>query len=251
MAAQPLGNTRVLDRSLAGRRSGTWSASVAVKNGLHWGKCGEILVFLDEERGRYAALGPEAAALWEKLFGPSSSRGAGQEGWAGSDLCADDFDLLREARDLGWLVEGAAPEVSRPSTRPPKRHFLLMRAFWLLLRMQRLVGRCGLRHAYSAARSYTREIRPSGPPKGVPLDLLLRRFRHADRWVSSSLGAEDCLPRSLALFAFLRSGGLAVTHHVGVAQFPFRAHAWVELDGAPLLEREGRTAAFVEIARLA
>lgn len=226
------------------------ASPIAVASGLHWGKCGEVLVFLDERRGRYSALAPESAVLWEDLFGSSSAHNGGASGRAASRLSADERDLLREAWDLGWLVEGEPAQPSYPPARSPRRHFLLMHAFRLLASMHRLVGRGGLGQAYSAARRSARETRLPDRGAALPLDDLLRRFRQADRWVSSSLGAEDCLPRSLALFAFLRSSGLAASHHVGVAQHPFRAHAWVEFNGTALLEREGRTDAFVEIARL-
>lgn len=226
------------------------ASPISVVSGLHWGKCGEVLVFLDERRGRYSALAPESAVLWEDLFGSSSAENGGAIARAASCLSADERDLLREAWELGWLVDGEAAEPNQTPARSPRRRFLLLHAFRLLARMHRLLARGGLHRAYAAARRTARETPLADRAAALPVDFLLKRFRQADRWVSSSLGAEDCLPRSLALFAFLRSSGLAASHHVGVAQHPFRAHAWVELDGEPLLEREGRTEGFVEIARL-
>jgi Transglutaminase-like superfamily len=45
---------------------------------------------------------------------------------------------------------------------------------------------------------------------------------------------KDCLPRSLALFYLLRSRGVPAVIHIGVAKYPFQAHAWVEVEGRPV-----------------
>jgi hypothetical protein len=46
-----------------------------------------------------------------------------------------------------------------------------------------------------------------------------------------------CLEQSLALCYLLRRSGLAAELRVGVQPRPFQAHAWVEVDGAPVAER--------------
>jgi hypothetical protein len=53
-------------------------------------------------------------------------------------------------------------------------------------------------------------------------------FLNAERFIISRWGMEDCLPRSLALFVFLRAMGFRVRHCIGIQCFPFAAHAWVE-----------------------
>ena len=116
--------------------------------------------------------------------------------------------------------------------------------------MHRLLSRQGLKAAYRLARRVSWESAPGDDGEGPPVEPLLRRFLTADRWVTSSLGAEDCLPRSLALFTYLRGCGVRASHHVGVAQYPFRAHAWVEFEGEPLLDRAERVAEFAKIAEL-
>ncbi|KAF1695320.1 lasso peptide biosynthesis B2 protein [Pseudoxanthomonas koreensis] len=53
-----------------------------------------------------------------------------------------------------------------------------------------------------------------------------------------SLGEAACLRRALLLYGWLRRRGLRPVLQLGVpahADGPFRAHAWVELEGAPLL----------------
>ena len=49
-------------------------------------------------------------------------------------------------------------------------------------------------------------------------------------------GRAVCLEQSLALYALLRRRGVPADLRVGVQVYPFHAHAWVELDGAPLNE---------------
>jgi hypothetical protein len=44
----------------------------------------------------------------------------------------------------------------------------------------------------------------------------------------------QCLEQSLLTLALLRRAGVDARLRFGVLQFPFRAHAWVEVDGAPI-----------------
>lgn len=46
----------------------------------------------------------------------------------------------------------------------------------------------------------------------------------------------DCLPKSMTLYALLRSQDVPVEFVIGVAKYPFSAHAWVEHHGEPLDE---------------
>jgi hypothetical protein len=51
-------------------------------------------------------------------------------------------------------------------------------------------------------------------------------------------GRVACLELSLAFVLFALTKGLSVTWCVGVAVDPFRAHAWVEIDGKPFRETD-------------
>jgi hypothetical protein len=48
----------------------------------------------------------------------------------------------------------------------------------------------------------------------------------------------DCLPRALAAFVVLRQSGLPAALRVGARKFPFAAHAWVEVDGESVTDRD-------------
>lgn len=52
------------------------------------------------------------------------------------------------------------------------------------------------------------------------------------------LGRLACIELSLAFVLFALTKGLSATWCVGVANEPFRAHAWVEIDGKPFRESE-------------
>lgn len=58
-------------------------------------------------------------------------------------------------------------------------------------------------------------------------------------------GRAICLEQSVAGYLLLRRWGHDVALRVGVQPYPFRAHAWVELDGRPLLENDDELVKFV------
>ena len=58
-------------------------------------------------------------------------------------------------------------------------------------------------------------------------------------------GRAICLEQSVALYLLLRRWGHPAVLRVGVQPYPFLAHAWIELDGAPLLENDDEMVKFV------
>lgn len=63
-------------------------------------------------------------------------------------------------------------------------------------------------------------------------------FRWAETLMPHAKGDLDCLPRATGLFAYLRATGYDPVFIIGVKQYPFTAHAWVELDHSPVLEAD-------------
>ncbi|MGH3903460.1 MAG: lasso peptide biosynthesis B2 protein [Pseudonocardiaceae bacterium] len=57
--------------------------------------------------------------------------------------------------------------------------------------------------------------------------------------VSVRCAGRNCLQRSLAAVVFCRMQGVWPTWCTGVRTEPFRAHAWVEVDGVPIGETFG------------
>ena len=78
-------------------------------------------------------------------------------------------------------------------------------------------------------------------------------FRLAEGVLPSPEGDVDCLPRALGMFAFLRHAARSPEFVIGIKRFPFTAHAWVELDGAHVLENSRereRISTFRQILRV-
>jgi len=58
-----------------------------------------------------------------------------------------------------------------------------------------------------------------------------------------------CLQRSTVLARLLRRAGIAAEVVIGVQQFPFKSHAWVEVDRIPANERRRVGEAYMQIDR--
>jgi hypothetical protein len=70
----------------------------------------------------------------------------------------------------------------------------------------------------------------------LPLSKALKGFTLAENLFIGRRAPSDCLVRSLSLYRYLRSVNIPVQHVIGVRRFPFAAHAWVEYEGAPVLD---------------
>jgi hypothetical protein len=68
-------------------------------------------------------------------------------------------------------------------------------------------------------------------------------YRKLMRW------GQDCLVHSLTVADLLRRRGFDADICFGIKTPPFYAHAWVELEGAAVLEPLDRIAAYTVIAR--
>lgn len=78
------------------------------------------------------------------------------------------------------------------------------------------------------------------PQEQLHLQAALKAFRFAENFYISPRAPDDCLPRSLALFRFLRRMGIPAEHCLGFERFASGAHAWVECDGNVLLDEDRR-----------
>ena len=58
-------------------------------------------------------------------------------------------------------------------------------------------------------------------------------------------GRAVCLEQSLAIYLLLRRRGVPAELRLGVTPSPFQAHAWVEVDGAPVNEDPETVARFL------
>ena len=58
-------------------------------------------------------------------------------------------------------------------------------------------------------------------------------------------GRAICLEQSVACYVLLRRYGHPADLRVGVQPYPFRAHAWVDVDGRPVLDNEDELVKFL------
>jgi hypothetical protein len=78
---------------------------------------------------------------------------------------------------------------------------------------------------------------PVGVKRHASPEDLARACERAGRYIPGA----TCLAQSAALTRLLRRTGVAADVRIGVATDPgFAAHAWVEIDGAPLTRAPGR-----------
>ncbi len=108
-----------------------------------------------------------------------------------------------------------------------------------------------LKHrGFHAAYEWARGHRNHASAGAADLAAARRSFKRAEHVLPPRLGLNDCLPRSLALYAFLAGAGIGVTHRIGVKRYPFGAHAWVEHEAKPVVASEASVAPFKIIASL-
>ncbi|MEM9433948.1 MAG: lasso peptide biosynthesis B2 protein [Pseudomonadota bacterium] len=205
--------TKIL-AEVPGRRAINQSPRLADHVG--WCVIDSIVFVLDAARSRYLSMDRATSEAWCHW----------QQGGEISQ------SLESKLSEIGWLGEPSVPErLARPVPflRPP-----IVFSILCLLRARGVVRSVPISQAVAWARQHRR------PPAERAPDLakLLSVFRTAEGVFPSKLGDEDCLPRSLALYAYLLRYGVNAEHHIGVKRFPFEAHAWVSCDDALILEDE-------------
>lgn len=188
---------------------------------IRWVDIEGRIFIIDLRRGEYFGLDKAHANAWRALtILTDHDRDIGS---------ANRNHLLAAARARGWL----APE--------DNKHFHCSRRRKVSLLARLLPFVCALVflvRAYVSMRVFgfekTYNWANSGAYYGTratsdsQLESAKAIFLNAERFIISRRGMEDCLPRSLALFVFLRAMGFKVRHCIGIQCFPFAAHAWVE-----------------------
>lgn len=203
-----------------------------------------LVVILDLRDGEYLLLDRSDAALWTKLIDGSAS--ADERACSGRIDAEQDF--LEACRQSGLIVPAATVVVdSEALPSAPARPANAFQAWRCLLSAHRRIRRMEFAGLYAQCRTIA-----ATRHHGWISDLqhAVRCFRRAENFAPSRKGQKDCLPRSLALFGYLRSAGFRVEHVIGVRAYPFAAHAWVELNGRPVLDQDAYLEQFTVIARL-
>jgi Transglutaminase-like superfamily len=202
-------------------------------------------VVLDLRSGEFLLFDEVASSFWGVLLEPGVSNQDRQQSLMAqfdadpAQLTAD-FNAFRlDCLAKGLLVDTLPPP---PLTNPSPRariHFPVWSAWRSLLTVASSLRRSGFALTYAAAHAVIVE-HPSQPTPGQDLARAERAFAAAENFFVLRSAPNDCLPRSLALFSFLRAMGLSATHWIGIDRYSLSAHAWVECDGRVILDVDRR-----------
>lgn len=214
-------------------------------------RCAQVadrLVLLDLSTGVYDVVDEIGTAMWVQLTRPPAERDfaalAETYGVPAAAVAADTADFAASQMAAGRLVP--APQRTPPpaGVRAARRRPTIMRAL-----AERAAADRDLRKSFASA--YCKRTRPLADPTEPRADVRLttQRFFTAEGLYPARQAPLDCLPRSLALTSFLRAAGWPAQHVIGVALYPFEAHAWVELDGVALNESDSALHRFTVIQR--
>ena len=218
-----------------------------------------LTLVMDLPTSAFYFLDEDGSRLWRELRDAHGSVTSVRAALAGADDTSrrlvgmlDDFVASCEAR--GFLVPDRPPSPRgvRRATRPrraPGRSFLTVRAWLWMLRTDVAMRRREFGTIYQRL-----ERRAGARTLGVAaVDVALARtaFLRAENFYVRRRAPNDCLPRSLALYGFMRGLGLPVVHRIGARRFPaFGAHAWVECDGVPIVDRPADVSDYTLIASM-
>jgi hypothetical protein len=141
-------------------------------------------------------------------------------------------------------ADAPAPSTSRARRMAePSARVLVARCVWRLLRVDVELQLRGFSHVYrTVARHRTRAVTY---PDGIVASVC----RAIDRACTLHPRQMRCLQRSAAATHVLRDHGVAATLVIGARKHPFRAHAWVEVDGRVVNDKRGVQEYYDELDR--
>lgn len=114
---------------------------------------------------------------------------------------------------------------------------LFFRALLLLLAYDLLSALCRFQTIYSMVRGW----KVKSKTDGSDIDRVSMAVNYACVWYPKQA---LCLQRSFVTTYLLRKHGVAAQMVLGAQKLPFRAHAWVEVDGQAINERSNVQATY-------
>lgn len=214
----------------------------------------ERAVLLDLRAGVYVVLDRVATAMWDVslCIGDPAQRIIALERQFDAPAVQLETDLAAFTRDCvakGFLQHSVAVFVERNRRLRIHHSALTLRAWWTLLSTTNSLARQGFERTYGEYFRFAKPLVNRGQ-SDILISRAERAFARAENFFVMRTAPKDCLPRSLALYRFLLSVGVAADHCIGVHRFPFEAHAWVECHGRVLLDSPDFVRKHVELARM-
>jgi len=118
------------------------------------------------------------------------------------------------------------------SKRLPARSALVLEAYLTLIRFDLYLGRKNFQSLYTKVRDYRTRKRAASP--GL-VEAICSAVDMACIWYWKEA---LCLQRSAATVCLLRKYGVSAHLVIGAQQMPFKAHAWVEVDGRVVNDKQ-------------
>jgi hypothetical protein len=115
---------------------------------------------------------------------------------------------------------------------------LFFRALFLLLTYDILSNLCRFQTIYSMVRGWKVNRKTGGPGS---IESVCLAVNYACVWYPKQA---LCLQRSFVTTYLLRTHGVAAQMVLGAQKLPFKAHAWVEVDGRAVNERSNVQATY-------
>jgi hypothetical protein len=207
----------------------------------------KITVILDFRTATYFALNEPASAFWnlistcdgqiDRICGELTSRSSLSDP---SIECSSFYAFVDDCVSRGFLTY-VRPVDQRDSIQLPTSFGIErsmpdpLGALFSLYRTRHMLGRHGFSATYECYAKYL--PKPSQPGSEERLKQALSTFLKAENLALASGAPDDCLPRSLSLFRFLRNRGIPSSLNIGCRDRPpLLMHAWVEVNGKDPLE---------------
>jgi hypothetical protein len=202
---------------------------------------GDIGVLLHVTRDRIFSLDRIGAEIW-RLFAEGltpeaiAARISHAYGAPLPRVQGDVLKLLDRLEQQGLVIRGT-------TERLPSARVLVGRCVWRFLRVDLTLQLRGFSHVYeTVARHRLRAVT-------YPGEIVAAVCRAVDRACTFYPRQALCLQRSAAATCVLRDHGVAASLVIGARKHPFRAHAWVEVDGRVVNDKRGVTDYYGELDR--
>lgn len=218
-----------------------------------------LTLVMDLHTSSFYMFDEDASRMWDELVLAQGSVVAAKDalrtGQDSSRHLVDAFDdFVATCESRGFLLSGQPNEdagVARTHhSRPTRlRRFLTTRAWLSMLRTDIALRQKGFPAVYERFEQ-EKPVALHGADIG-DVERARAAFLRAENFYLRRAAPNDCLPRSLALLALMRRGGIPVVHRIGARRFPsFHCHAWVEYDGTPVLEPPSQVGDYTVIASI-
>lgn len=202
-----------------------------------------LIVILDLKVARYFLLDEVATSMWEGVVGRRRrstlvDQIAAEFAVSHAQVEQDLDGFLRSCLSQGYLAmreASASPAKTRRAGRTARR-LLALRAWWSLVTAWADLKFFGFQKLYARGVAEASIVRSEPLSVSDTLHRAEKAFLFAENFFVLAGAPRDCLPRSMAMFLFLRRLGLPARHQIGMERYPMSVHAWVECGARRVLD---------------